>query len=913
MLKKAYSNYNNIIFNLILILPFLDIYRALIGNKFEILGISIVEIANTVVTILLFGLLLIKLKIENKKILSKKFVCLVSIIIVYVILHGVYILSLKDLDYLNTNVSFIVECYYIMRTYILPLIVLFVYMKSELSSSRVVSTLSKLSFIFSIIIVITNIFGLSLVAYSSEYEGIVKIEGNIFTWFSLTEKSNIDLYTSKGLFYSTNQISAILGSLLFASAFYTLEKDNLKYYLSFLIKVIAVIMLSTKTAFFAIFLSIISVLVYNLITHILNKKNKINRKSFIFIGIALLVVIIYQVSPIKYKLNGYISNINNNSIVDLNNDDLNKECYVHNKLEIYDNLSLEKLTKESKLTNIEKKYLAEYIEKCPKIFNIHKEFVKLYPVNKNYSYWKKKINQPISELTDYRSFKYSIYVDFIKKHNNNLDKLFGIGYSSNFPYLEKDFIGQYIWLGLIGVLLFLVPYLLIIVKSLLKIVLNFKKSFQSNTIALLLASLFMIIASFLAGHVFGIFMTTTILAFIISGLYSSVNEKIEIEKNKITILALHLGVGGTEKYLSSLCKMLEDNYNIELISTYKIMDKPAFEFSDKVKITYLINDYPHREEFNLALKKKNIFLVIRYGFNLAKILFLKYIKNILSIKKINSNYIITTRGFHNKLVGKNKNDNIITIATEHNYHNNDNKYIKKTIKSCENIDYFVVVSEELKEFYTEKFKNYNMNTKCIYIPNVIDSIPKYVSKERITNKLVSMGRLVHEKGFEDLIDIINIVKKNIPNIQLDIYGDGVLKEKLYNKIEKLKLENNINLCGFCPFEEIFQKLKSYDLYLMTSHTESFGLVLIEAMSNSLACIAFDSASGARQILKNGNGILIKNRDKNEYAKEVVNKLSNLSEINKLSKKGYNSAKKYELCSVKSEWIELLKGKEKKNV
>ena len=63
---------------------------------------------------------------------------------------------------------------------------------------------------------------------------------------------------------------------------------------------------------------------------------------------------------------------------------------------------------------------------------------------------------------------------------------------------------------------------------------------------------------------------------------------------KITILSLHLGIGGIEKYISSLCKMLENDFEIEIISTYKVLDKPVFDFSDKLKITYLINDRPYR-------------------------------------------------------------------------------------------------------------------------------------------------------------------------------------------------------------------------------------------------------------------------------------------------------------------------------
>ena len=48
---------------------------------------------------------------------------------------------------------------------------------------------------------------------------------------------------------------------------------------------------------------------------------------------------------------------------------------------------------------------------------------------------------------------------------------------------------------------------------------------------------------------------------------------------------------------------------------------------------------------------------------------------------------------------------------------------------------------------------------------------------------------------------------------------------------------------------------------MTSYTESFGIVLIEAMSHGIPCIAFDSAEGAREIINSGeNGYLINNRN-----------------------------------------------------
>ena len=368
---------------------------------------------------------------------------------------------------------------------------------------------------------------------------------------------------------------------------------------------------------------------------------------------------------------------------------------------------------------------------------------------------------------------------------------------------------------------------------------------------------------------------------------------------KITILCLHLGVGGIEKYISSLSKMLEQNYKIEIISTYKTLDKPAFDFSDKVKIKYLINDRPYKEELKDSIKKLKLISIVKYLFKNAKLLMLKYSENIKIIKSINSDYIITTRDFHNKLVGKYAKDMIIKIATEHNHHNNNSRYIKKVVTSLKNIDYFVVVSEDLKEFYKNKIGD----TKCLYIPNVIDNIydkPKY----NTNYNLVSVGRFSKEKAFEDLIEVIGIVKKDIPNIHLNLVGDGKLKNDITNKIESLDLKENIKLCGYLSQSEIKKVMLDSSLYVMTSLTESFGLVLIEANSYGIPCIAFDSASGAKQIIENKE-LLISNRDKEKMAKLIVKLLKDKDKLQAYGKEAYNNCQKYLLVNVKKKWLDLL--------
>ena len=66
---------------------------------------------------------------------------------------------------------------------------------------------------------------------------------------------------------------------------------------------------------------------------------------------------------------------------------------------------------------------------------------------------------------------------------------------------------------------------------------------------------------------------------------------------KVTILSLHLGFGGIEKSIASLANILSGKYDVEIVCTYKVLDKPAFKINDNVVIKYLINDKPNKEEF----------------------------------------------------------------------------------------------------------------------------------------------------------------------------------------------------------------------------------------------------------------------------------------------------------------------------
>lgn len=492
------------------------------------------------------------------------------------------------------------------------------------------------------------------------------------------------------------------------------------------------------------------------------------------------------------------------------------------------------------------------------------------------------------------------------------DKLFGVGFVNrseiNNQKIEKlieiDPLDVFFHYGIIGFIIYFSPLVYIVYRTIKSIFKNkFRLSFFKLTNIYVIGIITMI--SMIAGHVYSAPAVSIYISFAMAMLDSALTKgELEIaeykERKKITIFALHLGFGGVEKYLSSLCKMLEDNYDIEIISTYKVLEKPAFSFSDKIKITYLIDAKPNKEEFKQAIKNKNIINIFKEGFKSVKILYLKRSRNIKTIRNTYSDYIITTRTFHSRLVGYYAYNNIIKIATEHNFHNNNKRYITKVIDSIRNFDYFVVVSDTLRKFYESKIGK----TKCIYIPNVIDSLPDKRSK--LTNKnIITIGRLSPEKGQKDLIDAFKIVNKELPKTKLFIVGDGPLRKELEDYTKELKLTDKIIFTGFLGDKGKEKYILDSSIFILPSYTESFGLVLIEAMSYGLPCIAFDTSDGAKELLKNNVGILVKDRNKEKMAQEIIKELKNKNG-SEYSEKGYKYCQKYLLDNVKKEWINILK-------
>lgn len=386
---------------------------------------------------------------------------------------------------------------------------------------------------------------------------------------------------------------------------------------------------------------------------------------------------------------------------------------------------------------------------------------------------------------------------------------------------------------------------------------------------------------------------------------------------KLTILCLHLGFGGIEKCISSFANAMCNYYDITIVSTYRLYKCPAYHIDSRVKIVYLIDDdiairvdqykklYRNHKIGTLFkvlnkdyINKGHIIKLFKDTFTSIKVVKEKKELMINYLKNMDTDVVLSTRLELNELVSNYVGNNIYKVAWEHNH--GDMEYIKNVICSASNMNLIVLVSKELYEIYSK-----NSNVKCIYIPNVIDNMPNTIAKLDNYN-IISVGRLEKEKGQLDLIDVIDKVYRSNNKVRLTLIGDGDEKGNLTKKIKSKNLQDVISLTGYKDSDYIGKALYDSSIFLLTSYTESFGIVLIEAMSHGVPCISFTSAEGANEIIEDGkNGYLVSNRDIDAMSKLILDLLKNRSKLKDLGKNAYNTSLKYTKDIVYDEWIKVI--------
>jgi len=284
------------------------------------------------------------------------------------------------------------------------------------------------------------------------------------------------------------------------------------------------------------------------------------------------------------------------------------------------------------------------------------------------------------------------------------------------------------------------------------------------------------------------------------------------------------------------------------------------------------NAYPKVEDGVVIYKTESINpfpKMPRKTFNNYKKLILTLIKNVINKSKpefvfINSSLYggaALAKYLHDKMIPFMVSEHLKEFIIKDQF----SLFQKECIDECYNYTSKIITTSKVLK--NNIINNFNVDSKkVLLIPNPADTeyfLPKR-SKMGDTFTFISVALLRSEKRLDILIKAFAILSKQIPNIVLTIIGDGPEKDKLKLLTHKLGVNNRINFIGYQKKTAIADILRNNDALVLSSDVETFGVVIVEAMSVGLPVIA-TKCGGPESIVLSETGILVESNDKNKLS------------------------------------------------
>lgn len=163
-----------------------------------------------------------------------------------------------------------------------------------------------------------------------------------------------------------------------------------------------------------------------------------------------------------------------------------------------------------------------------------------------------------------------------------------------------------------------------------------------------------------------------------------------------------------------------------------------------------------------------------------------------------------------------------------------------------------------------------LNIRIIYNAVLVGKYPKPSVAGR-PKTVLSAGRLVPWKGYEELVFAMREVKESVPNSQLLIVGDGPERAKLESLVLELGLEGTVHLPGRIPHEELPELYATSRVFVLNTSYEGFSHQIIEVMAAGLP-LATTSAGGNAELVRDGENAIVFGVNDLKAIKEAIIKL-----------------------------------------
>lgn len=275
------------------------------------------------------------------------------------------------------------------------------------------------------------------------------------------------------------------------------------------------------------------------------------------------------------------------------------------------------------------------------------------------------------------------------------------------------------------------------------------------------------------------------------------------------------------------------------------------------KINFGIRSYTHNE-INIIYcvlpaipKLKRVNSLIKQVIN--KILYKKYISKYRKPDIVHAHVYSAGR----MAIWIKKNYNIPFVLTEH-----FTGFARKIMSRCQlELAQKVYTESSINIAVSKEFCTLLKNEFSVpfqFIPNVVDTkffVPTGINEKNDYSRFITVGHLQKKKNHVMLIKAFSKYIKKRPADQLIIMGGGGEYKNLAKEIIDLELENNVILYGSANREEVIEQMQRCDFFVLPSTFETFGVVIIEAMSCGLPVLSTKSGGPESIIINNELGLL----------------------------------------------------------
>jgi len=210
-----------------------------------------------------------------------------------------------------------------------------------------------------------------------------------------------------------------------------------------------------------------------------------------------------------------------------------------------------------------------------------------------------------------------------------------------------------------------------------------------------------------------------------------------------------------------------------------------------------------------------------------------------------------------------------------------------TNSSLRSADHIVVCSKARVIEMRRRNPEIDVN-KVSVIYNGIDLHQERYGNDNIADdfSVLFWGRLFYNKGIIHLVKAMQIVKKEFPNVRLDVVGKGPLETNIRSLIQKLDLNNNVHLHGYVKDEFLIKKIKKATIITLPSLYEGQPVAALEAMAHRKAVIMYNFPFAREYLTDWNNGLVADGGSVKDLANRICIALSDKTLRQKLGQNAY---------------------------